>query len=188
LFVGFSGTISCSKKAPEPDPKPEPKPDPEPEPEKSLNYIYNSESVEEINLYKNDVLKTKLSAEYQEKNFQNRPKYFRPQTMKFEKDSLFINKLGDFKEAYKFKWEKNQLFIYNDITNSWKHFADKDDKNQISINIVHYKSQINSQNSNAVRVGQLYNPASISEILSEKSRAEMETLWLKLKTIYVPEK
>jgi len=79
------------------------------------------------------------------------------------------------------------LFIYQDQEKDWKHFATKNDKNEISLNIALYNSQLKSENSNARRSGQLYNPSSINEILSDKSRAAMKTIWLKIKVIYVPE-
>lgn len=186
LFLGSVIFQSCTKTPPEIIKEtPETKPDENPDDGKELTYVYDSESQLEFSLYQNDVLKSSFEANEQEKNFRNRPKYFRPQTISLQDDSLFITKLGGYKEAYKIKWEKEKLFIYQD--KDWKHFASKDDKNQISLNIALYNSQLKSTNSNALRSGQLYNPTSISEILSEKSRADMTTIWLKIKMIYVPE-
>lgn len=187
LFVGFTNLQSCTKKAPE-EPKVKPEPEPEPEPEKNLSYSYSSETIQEFNLYHKDQSKSSFEATEQSKFFKNRPKYFRPQTMKFKDDSLFISKLGDYKEAYKIKWENEKLLIYQDEDKSWKHFADKNDKNQLSLNIVLYNSELKSANSNAVRTGQLYNPISIHNILSDQSSADMKTIWLKINTIYSPEK
>jgi len=175
---------SCSK-TPHDPPEEVTKPDNNPDPTKDLTYIYSSESQLEFSLYQNDILKSSFEANEQEKNFRNRPKYFRPQTITIKGDSLFITKLGDYEESYRIKWEKEKLFIYQD--KNWKHFASKNEQNEISLNVVLYNSQIRSENSNALRIGQLYNPTSINEILSEKSQAVMTTIWLKIKMIYVPE-
>ena len=188
LFLGATISQSCTKTAPEITKEiPEPEPEKKPDTVKSSSYVYSSESQLEFSLYQNDVLKSSFEQNDQEKNFRNRPKYFRPQTMTFKEDSLFITKPGGFKESYKIKWEKEDLFIYLDQDKDWKHFARKNDKNEILVNIVLYNSQLKSVNSNALRTGQLYNPLAINEILSEKSRADMTTIWLKIKIIYVPE-
>lgn len=186
LFLGFTVFQSCTKTPPEVTKEiPEKKPEENPDEEKELTYVYSLESQLEFSLYQNDVLKSTFEANDQEKNFRNRPKYFRPQTMTIRADSLLISKLGGYKESYKIKWEKEKLLIYQD--ENWKHFASKNEKNEISLNIVLYNSQLKSENSNALRAGQLYNPLSIAEILSEKSRADMKTIWLKIQVIYVPE-
>lgn len=62
--------------------------------------------------------------------------------MTLKKDSLFISKAGGYKESYKIKWEKEDLFIYQDQDKDWKHFATKNDKNEISLNIALYNSQL----------------------------------------------
>ncbi|AIM37547.1 hypothetical protein KO02_13250 [Sphingobacterium sp. ML3W] len=185
LFLGAIVLQSCTKTAPEVIP--EPKPEKQPDPIKDLTYVYSSESQLEFSLYQNNELKSSFEPTDQEKKFKNRPKYFRPQAMTLKKDSLFISKVGGHKESYKIKWEKEDLFIYQDQDKDWEHFATKNDKNEISLNIALYNSQLKSENSNALRSGQLYNPSSINEILSDKSRAEMNTIWLKIKIIYVPE-
>ncbi len=188
LFLGFTVFQSCTKTPPEVTKEiPEKKPEENPDEEKELTYVYSLESQLEFSLYQNDVLKSTFEANDQEKNFRNRPKYFRPQTMTIRADSLLISKLGGYKESYKIKWEKEKLFIYQDQDKNWKYFASKNEKNEISLNIVLYNSQLKSENSNALRAGQLYNPLSIAEILSEKSRANMKTIWLKIQVIYVPE-
>jgi len=191
ILLILLGTVilqSCTKKTPEvPEEIRKPEPEKEPDPVKNLSYVYSSERQLEFSRYQNDILKSSFEHNEQEKNFNNRPKYFRPQTMTFKEDSLFITKPGGYKESYKIKWEKDELFIYQDQDKNWKHFASKNDKNEISLNIALYNSQLKSTNSNALRTGQLYNPSSITEILSEKSRADMTTIWLKINLIYVPE-
>ncbi|MGB3066417.1 hypothetical protein ACR78Z_10605 [Sphingobacterium thalpophilum] len=188
LFLGFLTFQSCTKSAPEiPDREQKPEPEKVPDATKASNYVYSSERQLEFSLYQNDALKSSFGQNEQEKNFKNRPRYFRPQTIIFKEDSLFISKLGGYTESYKIKWEKEKLFIYGDQARDWKHFASKNDKDELLLNIVLYNSQIKSENSNALRTGQLYNPLSINEILSEKSRANMTTIWLKIETIYVAE-
>ncbi len=188
LFLGVTVFQACTKTPPEVTKEiPEKKPDENPDDKKELTYVYSSENQLEFSLYQNDVLKSTFEAIDQEKNFRNRSKYFRPQTMTIRADSLLISKLGGYKESYKIKWEKEKLLVYQDQDKTWKHFASKNEKNEISLNIVHYNNQIKSENSNASRAGQLYNPLSIAEILSEKSRADMKTIWLKIQVIYVPE-
>lgn len=188
LFLGAIVFQSCTKTTPE-EPKVIPKPEPEkgPDPIKDQTYVYSSESQLEFGLYQNNNLLSSFAQTDQDKNFKNRPKYFRPQAITLKKDSLFITKAGGYKESYKIKWEKEELFIYQDQNKDWKHFATKNDKNEISLNIALYNSQLKSENSNALRSGQLYNPSSINDILSDKSRAAMKTIWLKIKVIYVPE-
>lgn len=188
LFLGAIVFQSCTKTVPEETKViPEPEPEKGPGPIKDLTYIYSTESQVEFGLYQNNELLSSFMPADQEKKFKNRPKYFRPQAMTLKKDSLFISKAGGYKESYKVKWEKEDLFIYQDQDKNWKHFATKNDKNEISLNIALYNSQLKSENSNALRSGQLYNPSSINEILSDKSRAAMKTIWLKIKVIYVPE-
>ncbi|UXD71056.1 hypothetical protein MUK51_07120 [Sphingobacterium faecium] len=188
LFIGAIVFQSCTKTTPEETKViPEPEPEKGPDPIKDLTYIYSTESQVEFGLYQNNELLSSFVSADQEKKFKNRPKYFRPQAMTLKKDSLFISKAGGYKESYKIKWEKEDLFIYQDQDKDWKHFATKNDKNEISLNIALYNSQLKSENSNALRSGQLYNPSSINDILSVKSRAAMKTIWLKIKVIYVPE-
>ncbi|WP_400260868.1 hypothetical protein ACFX5U_12355 [Sphingobacterium sp. SG20118] len=188
LFLGAIVFQSCTKTTPEETKViPEPEPEKGPDPIKDLTYVYSSESQLEFSLYQNNELQSSFAQTDQEKKFKNRSKYFRPQTITLKQDSLFISKVGGHKEAYKIKWEKEDLLIYQDQDKDWKHFATKNDKNEISLNIALYNSQLKSENSNALRTGQLYNPTSINEILSDKSRADMKTIWLKIKIIYVPE-
>lgn len=188
IFASSVVFLSCTKTTPEiKEEETETKPEEGPDEVKALTYVYSSENQLEFSLYQNDVLKSSFEVFDEEKKFGNRAKYFRPQTMTIKTDSLYISKLGGYKESHKIKWEKEKLFIYQDQEKDWRHFATKNDKNQILLNVVLYNSQIKSTNSNALRSGQLYNPASINEILSEKSRADMKTIWLKIQVMYVPQ-
>ena len=185
-LVYFSG---CSKKAPN-DPEVKPNPDPTPDPQEDETfYRLSSAEIEEFSLYVKGEFSTEVPITEEQTHFQNRPKYFQPQTLKLTADSIFLTKLGGITESYKFKWEEQKLLLYIEESKNWKHFADKQvDQKQLVLSIVFYKNQIRNTHNISTQVGQLYNPSSISEILSDKNKPKSEILWMKMKSTFEPEK
>ena len=187
-LVYFSG---CSKKAPvDPEVKPNPDPAPDPDPEEDETfYRLSSGEIEEFSLYIKGEFSAEVPSAEGQKHFQNRPKYFQPQTLKLKTDSLFLTKLGGITEAYKIKWEEQKLLIYVDESKEWKYFADKQgDQKKLVLHIVYYKNQLRNTHNISTQMGQLYNPSSIQEVLSDKNKPNSEMLWLKTKSTFTPEK
>src|SRR5690606_246260 len=107
--VYFNG---CSKKTPDdPEVKPNPNPTPDPQEDETF-YRLSSEEIEEFNLYLKGEFSAEVSKSEGQKHFQNRPKYFQPQTLELTADSLFLTKLGGVRESYRIKWEEQKLLLY----------------------------------------------------------------------------
>jgi len=184
--VYFNG---CSKKTPDdPEVKPNPNPTPDPQEDETF-YRLSSEEIEEFNLYLKGEFSAEVSKSEGQKHFQNRPKYFQPQTLELTADSLFLTKLGGVRESYRIKWEEQKLLLYMDDSKEWKYFADSEgDQKRLLLHIVYFNNQVKNTHNITNQVGQVYNPSSIQEVLSEKSKPNSEMLWMKIKSTFEPEK
>lgn len=105
-----------------------------------------------------------------------------PKELRFSKDSLLMVKSDDVVEAYKIKWEKSDLFVYNDITEQWQYCGSKNDKTSFALNTGFY--MINKQSSfSTIKVtGQEYFLKSSADL--DLSSQKGTAIWLRAQYIY----
>ena len=156
--------------------------------EDSTYYISKSMNIIELqSKLPNEEIKN-LSPEDAEKYFGERVQLSQAEKLIFWNDSLLIVKPGNLSSKYKLSWKKDDLYLYNDITNTWEYCGKRNGESAFILNTGLYWIKGNNMNGTLSILGQSYSLLSYGELLEylggNSLNANKQIVWLKMQYVF----
>lgn len=129
-----------------------------------------------------------LPPEDAEKYFGERFQLSQAEKLIFWNDSLLIVKPGNLSSKYKLSWKKDDLYLYNDITNTWEYCGKRNGESAFILNTGLYWIKGNNMNGTLSILGQSYSLLSYEELLEylggNSLNANKQIVWLKMQYVF----
>lgn len=100
-----------------------------------------------------------------------------PLELQLKKDSVYIVKPNDIVEKYKTEWRGDELFLYNQYSNSWRYCGVKTPDNGFTLNIGFYAIDSKTERRSLLLLGQDYAYKNYPEI---GNYPNARTIWTKI--------
>ena len=177
LLIGALAFTSCTNNDPQPEP---------PAPTGELYTLkYKSQEILELKQMKTEQEVQNLPVEESSKYFGKRLSLTSPTELQLKDDSLFIIKNYGITEKYKMKSHNNEVFLYNDLSDTWEYCGTREDKNSFTLNIGFYiQERVNNQRT-LYAIGQEYSLKSFSDLMEYIGKDGLSSvIWLKQQIVF----
>lgn len=151
-----------------------------PKPEKSYSLKFKSFDIIEFKkITKESTIE--IDQENIENYFGTRIKSITPVELHFDDNTLTIIKNNDITEEYVIKWDNKQLFIYEELDDSWKYCGRQDEEDHFILNIGLYSLYSETEQRTLHVIGQDYSFTSYDKVSTDKNQ---NATWLKLELTF----
>ena len=157
-----------------------PTPVPEPEPEETFDLKLKSSDIVELKKIVNEKI-TEIVHEEAVNIFGERIDLVTPDELQFNGNSLTIVKPHGMVEEYTIKWEKDELFLYNDMEDSWDYCGKLIENDRFFLNTTLFTRLSKNEQRILYVTGQDYSLTSYDQILADPDDV---VIWLRLELVY----
>lgn len=116
--------------------------------------------------------------------FGDRLRLCQPEKIILKKDSLFVVLSGGLSQDYKIKWKNNELYLFNDINDSWIYCGIKEGESTFILNCGFYLIKKNNVHGSLSVIGQKYSLLSYSDLIElidgNNPDTQRQIIWLKI--------
>lgn len=157
-----------------------PTPEPEPEPEEISDFNFKSSDIMEFKqITEGEAID--IVPEEAEDFFGKSIEFITPVKLQFYGDSLSIVKPHGMTEGYAVKWAKDELLLYNDLTDNWEYCGKSNENNRFYLNTGVFKSVSKNKQRTLYVAGQDYALTSYDQIPADPDDV---VIWLRLELVF----
>lgn len=174
FLLGLLTFTSCSEDSPQPEP---------PVSGNTYTLKFKSNKVVEMKQKQTGQEVQNIPVGDSDKYFGKRIQLSRPEELQFKGDSLSIIKVNGVIERFKIKWQDNELYLHNSLSEKWE-YCGKKEGNYFTFNTGFYIQKCRNDQRSLAFMGQEYSLRTFSDLadyVNENSKESVqETIWLKM--------